>query len=77
MPAAVLARMVRGVSYRDYEGVIESAAEGFGVKRVSRAFTVASARTIGELSARRLDRSNSPVILMDGIGFVETTIVVS
>jgi hypothetical protein len=40
MPAAVLARMVRGVSCRDYEGVIESAADGFGVKRssVSRAF---------------------------------------
>lgn len=33
MPAAVLARMVRGVSCRDYEGVIESAADGFGVKR--------------------------------------------
>ena len=28
MPAAVLSRMVRGVSCRDYEGVIESTAEG-------------------------------------------------
>ena len=77
MPVAVLARMVRGVLCRDYERVIEPAAEGFGVKRVSRAFTVASARKIGELSERRLDRSKYPVILMDGIGFVETTIVVS
>ena len=77
MPAAVLARMVRGVSYRDYEGVIESAAEGFGVKRssVSRAFTVASARKIGELSERRLDHSRYPMIFIDGIGFTETTIV--
>lgn len=79
MPAAVLARMVRGVSCRDYEGVIESAAEGFGVKRssVSRAFTVASARKIGELSERRLDQSRVPVIFIDGIGFAETTIVVA
>ena len=56
MPAAVLARMVRGVSCRDYEGVIESAAEGFGVKRssVSRAFSTASAKKITELRERRV-----------------------
>jgi putative transposase len=79
MPAAVLARMVRGVSCRDYEGVIESAAEGFGVKRssVSRAFTMASATKIAELRERRLDEVRFPVVFIDGIGWADTTMVVA
>jgi transposase-like protein len=79
MPAAVLARMVRGVSCRDYEGVIEAAAEGFGVKRssVSRAFSMASAKKIAELRERRLDAVRFPVVYIDGIGWAETTMVVA
>ena len=79
MPAAILARMVRGVSCRDYEGVIESAAEGFGVKRssVSRAFSTASAKKITELRERRLDDTRFPVVFIDGIGWAETTMVVA
>lgn len=79
MPVAVLARMVRGVSCRDYEGVIESAAEGFGVKRssVSRAFTTASAKKIAEVSERRLDDTRFPVVFIDGIGWADTTMIVA
>ena len=79
MPAAVLSRVVRGVSCRDYEGVIESTAEGFGVKRssVSRAFAMASAKKIAELRERRLDDVRFPVIFIDGIGWAETTMVVA
>lgn len=79
MPAAVLARMVRGVSCRDYEGVIESAADGFGVKRssVSRAFKAASVKKIGEISDRRLDDTRFPIVFIDGIGWADTTMVVA
>ena len=79
MPAAVLQRMVRGVSCRDYEGVIESAAEGFGVKRssVSRAFAAASVKKIAELNERRLDDTRFPVVFIDGIGWADTTMVVA
>src|SRR5260370_177302 len=79
MPAAVLARMGRGVSCRDYEGVIESTAEGFGVKRssVSRAFTMASTKKIAELRERGLDDVRFPVVFIDGIGWAETTMVVA
>lgn len=79
MPAAVLARMVRGVSCRDYEGVIETVTERFGVKRssVSRAFTTASAKKIGELSERRLDDRRFPVVFIDGIGWADTTMIVA
>lgn len=79
MPAAVLARMVRGVSCRDYEGVIESAAAGFGVKRssVSRSFTTASAKKIAELRERGLADVRFPVVFIDGIGWADTTMVVA
>ena len=45
MPQAVLRRMVRGVSTRDYEDVIDLARDGFGVEKssVSRDFVRASA----------------------------------
>ncbi len=79
MPAAVMNRLVRGVSCRDYEGVIETAAEGFGVKRssVSRAFKTASAKKISEVSERRLDDVRFPIVFIDGIGWADTTMVVA
>jgi len=79
MPAAVMKRLVRGVSCRDYEGVIETATEGFGVKRssVSRAFKAASAKQIAEISERRLDDVRFPVVFIDGISWADTTMVVA
>ncbi len=79
MPAAVLARMVRGVSCRDYEGVIEAAADGFGVKRssVSRAFKTASSTKIAEIHQRRLDDTRFAAIFIDGIDWVGTTMIVA
>lgn len=79
MPAAVLARLVRGVSCRNYEGVIDAAAKGFGVKRssVSRAFVSASGKKIAELGDRRLDDTRFPVVFIDGICWAGTTMVVA
>lgn len=79
MPAAVMKRLVRGVSCRDYEGAIETAAEGFGVKRssVSRAFKAASAKQIAEISERRLDDVRFPIVFIDGISWADTTMVVA
>jgi transposase-like protein len=79
MPAAVLARMVRGVSCRDYEGVIDTAADGFGVKRssVSRAFKTASATKIAEIHDRRLDDARFAVVFIDGIEWAGTTMIVA
>lgn len=78
MPDAVLQRMVRGVSSRDYEGVIERAADGFGIKRssVSRAFKTASARKIEELRERRLEQ-RFPVIFIDGVGYADSLMIVA
>ena len=57
MPQSVLKRLVRGVSCRDYEGVVDMAREGFGVKKssVSRSFVKASAKEVRQLAERRFD----------------------
>ena len=62
MPEACLRRMVRGVSTRDYERVVDVAAEGFGVKRssVSRGFVKATAQEIRALAERLVPLPDQP-----------------
>lgn len=71
MPEAVLRRLIRGVSCRDYEGVVDLATEGFGVKRasVSRAFVKASARELRALAERRFEGVRFAAIFIDGVDF--------
>lgn len=78
MPEAVLRRMVRGVSCRDYEGVVDLAREGFGVQRssVSRAFIRASAREVQDLAERRFEGIRFPVIFIDGVDYQEQMMIV-
>jgi putative transposase len=55
MPDAALTKMLRGVSCRDYEAVVETARAGFGVKKssVSKNFVQASAEKLQEFDQRR------------------------
>jgi putative transposase len=78
MPEAALQRMVRGVSTRDYEEVVDVAADGFGVARssVSRAFIEASRAEVQQLAERRFDGVRFPVILIDGIDYAGAMMVV-
>jgi putative transposase len=68
MPEAVLKRLVRGVSCRDYEGVVDLAREGFGVTKssVSRSFVKASAKEVRQLAERRFDGVRFAVVYIDG-----------
>jgi putative transposase len=77
MPQAVLKRLVRGVSCRDYEGVVDMAREGFGVKKssVSRSFVKASAREVRELAERRFDGERFAVIYIDGTPYAGETMI--
>jgi transposase-like protein len=79
MPEACLRRMVRGVSTRDYEGVIDVATEGFGVKRssVSRSFVKATAQEIRTLAERRLDGMRFVAVFIDGKEYAGETMVVA
>ena len=71
MPQAVLRRMVRGVSTRDYDEVIDLARDGFGVPKssVSRDFVRASAAEVKALAERRFDGEHFPVIMIDGVEY--------
>jgi transposase-like protein len=79
MPEAALKRMVRGVSTRDYEQVVDLAREGFGVQKssVSRAFVKATAEGIRELSQRRLDGDRFLAIFLDGVEYAGETLLVA
>jgi len=77
MPESVLKRLVRGVSCRDYEGVVDLAREGFGVKKssVSRSFVRASAKQVRALAERRFDGERFPVIYIDGVQYAGETMI--
>ena len=79
MPRAVLRRMIRGVSTRDYAEVVELAREGFGVAKssVSRDFVRASAADVKALAERRFERARFPVVMIDGVEYAGATMVVA
>lgn len=79
LPKACLQRMVRGVSTRDYEGVVDLAREGFGVKKssVSRGFVRASAAAVKELVTRRFDGTRFAAVFIDGVEYAGETMVVA
>jgi transposase-like protein len=77
MPQSVLRRLVRGVSCRDYEGVVDMAREGFGVKKssVSRSFVKASAKEVRQLAERRFEGVRFAVIYLDGTPYAGETMI--
>jgi putative transposase len=79
MPEAALRRLVRGVSCRDYEDVVERAAEGFGLGKssVSRAFVRASAAEVERLSQRRFDGTPFLAVFIDGVDYAGETMIVA
>jgi putative transposase len=79
MPEAALKRMVRGVSTRNYEEVVDVARAGFGVKKssVSRAFVKATAAAIKDLSSRKLNQDRFLAIFLDGVEYAGETMLVA
>ncbi len=79
MPSAVLRRMVRGVSTREYEHVIDMARDGFGVAKssVSREFVRASAAEVKALAERCFSGQRFPVVMIDGVEYAGETLVVA
>ena len=71
MPAAALKRMLRGVSTRDYEGVIDTARDAFGIKKssVSRGFVKATKNELEKFAAKRFDGQRMAAIMIDGLDF--------
>ena len=79
MPQAVLRRMVRGVSTREYEEVVDMARDGFGVGKssVSREFVRASAADVKALAERHFDGDRFAAVMIDGVEYAGETMVVA
>jgi transposase-like protein len=77
MSEAAMARMVRGVSARNYGEVIEAFEDGYGIERssVSRAFIRGSEKSLIELGARRFENTRFLAVLIDGIEYAGTTVI--
>jgi len=76
---AVAERIVRRVSTRDYQGVIEDVCDGYGIEKssVSRHWKAASAKQLQRVLERPLGDLNLAVLMLDGIEFHETCLIVA
>src|SRR5262249_34782473 len=79
MPQAVLRRMVRGVSTRDYANVIDPPRDGSGAQKsgAGRDSARASAAQVRALAERRFDGMHFPVILIEGVEDAGETMIVA
>jgi putative transposase len=78
MPQAAMNKMLRGVSTRNYEEVIDTACEGFGVKRssISRSFIEATKSAVQELAQRNFTE-RFVVVYIDGVHFAGEVMIVA
>jgi transposase-like protein len=79
MQRAVANQVFLGVSTRNYARAVEDCLEGYGIERssVSRHFVMASAQKVRELCERRLEDLKLVAVLVDGVEFAGTTVVVA
>lgn len=79
MQGEIARRVLRGVSTRDYAGVIDDMCEGYGIQKssVSRHWKAASAKELAGLVERRLDELSLAVIMLDGVHFHDFTLMVA
>lgn len=79
MQRATARRVIRGVSTRDYEGVIEAMEDGYGIKKssISRHWKAASTKQLAALMERPLGGLDVQAIMIDAIEFHGYLLVVS
>ncbi len=76
---STLAKMVRGVSCRNYEEVLYTARVSLGVKKssVSRGFVRASAKELDKLLTRPLPKTRLVALFLDGIDFAGEMLIIA
>jgi transposase-like protein len=79
MNEAIMAKVLAGVSMRDYEGTIDQVIDGHGVSRstISRRAVKVAGKQLEEFYARRWDNHEFVVIMIDGIGVGEIDNIVA
>jgi transposase-like protein len=77
MQGSIVQRVLRGVSTRDYAGVIDDVCDGYGIEKssVSRHWKAATTEELTALLERRLDGIELSVIMIDGIHFHDFTLI--
>jgi putative transposase len=77
MQQAVQNKILRRVSCRDYEGVIDDVCDGYGIDKssVSRHWQAASAKQLAAMMERRLDDLDLCVMMLDGKDFHDYTLI--
>jgi transposase-like protein len=77
MEKSVQQRILRCVSMRDYEGVLEPLCDGYGIDKssVSRHWKAASAKQMRQLMERPLGDLSIDVLMLDGKGFGDYTVI--
>lgn len=77
MESSISQRILRRVSTRDYEGVLDDLCDGYGVDKssVSRHWKAASSKKLRQLMNRPLDDHCFCVILIDGKEFHDFTLI--
>ena len=73
------AHVLRGVSTRDYEPLLDEISGGTGLKKstVSKAFVKASRQALDELNSRDLSSLNILALMVDGVNFGDRTVIVA
>ena len=76
---STLAKMVRGVSCRNYEEVLDTARASLGVQKsnVSRGFVKASGKELDKLLTRPLPKTRMVALFIDGIDFAGEMLIVA
>ncbi len=79
MNEAIMAKILAGVSTRDYEGTIDQVLDGHGISRsaVSRRSVQTAGKRLEEFYARRFDDREFVVIMIDGIGVADIDNIVA
>lgn len=79
MNEAIMAKVLAGVSMRDYAGTIEEVLDGHGVSRsaVSRRAVKESGKRLEQFYCRQFDAQEFVVIMIDGIGISDVDNIVA
>lgn len=79
MRDSVTERVLRGVSTRNYAGVIDDLCDGYGIEKssVSRHWKAATTGELASLMERRVEGLDLAVIMVDGVHFHDFTLVVA
>ncbi len=75
----IVSHMLKGVSSRDYDGLVEELEGGLGLKKsaVSKAFVKGSRQALDELNGRDLSDHEWLAIMIDGIEFASRHVIVA